>query len=172
MWLHMTSNSYGFEEFASTLARKEEQFVGLKLVGDISSIILGRSEVLGIFDRVARILPLTKHVQYLALRDCIGGAIGVSALSRLLATEYAALKWLNLSSNRLTSEDAEALGPVFAHCPSLTKVNLQGNMFLDAGVCALVPSLLKCKSLNNLNLGFNDVGALGMRALATVLVEN
>ncbi|KAK3282026.1 hypothetical protein CYMTET_10220 [Cymbomonas tetramitiformis] len=101
-----------------------------------------------------------------------GVKLPIGALRRNVITE------LDLSGERLRSEDAVILGAVLVFNTSLNTLNLIGNNIGPKGAKALAVALTPNAegvfntSLNTLDLTYNQIGAEGAKALAVALAPN
>ncbi|KAK3282617.1 hypothetical protein CYMTET_9653 [Cymbomonas tetramitiformis] len=101
-----------------------------------------------------------------------GVKLPIGALRRNVITE------LDLSGERLRSEDAVILGAVLVFNTSLNTLNLIGNGIGAEGAKALAVALTPnaegvfSTSLNTLDLSGNEIGSEGAKALAVALTPN
>ena len=102
--------------------------------------------------------------------DADTGDVFAKALKDL--KENAALQELDLDSNDIDDEDAQALADALIDNQALQKLYLLGNQVQDAGAEALARALRENAALQELHLVDNQIGDKGAQALADALILN
>ena len=121
---------------------------------------------------IARLLEPGSALASLFLRNNSVGADGARELAAALKSNTCLLK-LNLKNNALGEAGARELAGMLAHNTTLTELNVWDNQLGPGGARALADAVAEpgCRLLD-LDLGCNQVGNLGVAALAVPLQGN
>ena len=121
---------------------------------------------------IARLLEPGSALASLFLRNNSVGADGARELAAALRSNTCLLK-LNLKNNALGEAGARELAGMLAHNTTLTELNVWDNQLGPGGARALAEAVAEpgCRLLD-LDLGCNQVGNLGVAALAVPLQGN
>ena len=112
----------------------------------------------------------TCRLRWLDLGSNLIGDRGGAALGDALGPRVPITR-ISLRDNPLGVEACAALGAAAARCPSLRRLDLAHCGFGDAGVAALAAGFMSAPTgrstgLRVLQLGFNNIGEVGIKALA------
>ena len=123
--------------------------------------------------------PGGKHIKCLSIGDEQMGDEGVEALCRGLAhVNGGFLEWLDLSSKNLTSTSMTYLARTFGKSKHLKSLHLYRNSIGDEGLVHFMQQVMGTTTLacfpplELLDLSECDVGALGVKALVSCLVND
>ena len=78
---------------------------------------------------------------------------------------------LNISHNRIGDDRTCSLAKALKYCTNLTKLNIKTNGIGDDGACALADALVQCTNFTKLNISHNNIGDDGACSLAGALVH-
>ena len=97
--------------------------------------------------------------------------IGNAGTAISQSIKFLSLHELDISSNGIQCEDAQALADGLKHCFHLAILNISHNRIEDDGTCSLAKALMHCTNLTKLNIGTNRIGDGGACGLANALVH-
>ena len=78
---------------------------------------------------------------------------------------------LNIGHNQIGDDGTCSLAKALVHCTTLTKLNIKTNGIGDDGACALADALVHCTNFTKLNISHNDIQSRGACSLAKALVN-
>jgi Ran GTPase-activating protein (RanGAP) involved in mRNA processing and transport len=108
----------------------------------------------------------------LSLSGCYMGSAGARHLADGLSSKNSVVEKLDLSYNKLGTEEAGIFAPVLLANQNLKSLDLSDNTIGDAGALELDVALRQNNTLELLNLNSNGIGSNGASALADTLVAN
>ena len=97
--------------------------------------------------------------------------IGNAGTAISQSIKFLSLHELDISSNGIQCEDAQALADGLKHCFHLAILNISHNWIGDDGTCSLAKALMHCTNLTELNIGRSRIGDDGACSLAKALVH-
>jgi Ran GTPase-activating protein (RanGAP) involved in mRNA processing and transport len=106
--------------------------------------------------------------------DCSGNNgkfDGACHLARLLEAPGTRLASLRLGGNKIDVEGAKSLCAALTRNSSLTHLDISNNNIGDGAMLHLARALVKKRDLSSLVLCFNDISAVGMKALGVGLTD-
>ena len=113
-----------------------------------------------------------KHVQLLARLECSTVCslnIGSCDIGGVRTAAISSIHELDISSNGIRCQGAQALAGALKHCSHLTILDISYNDIGDRGACALANAIVCCTNLTRLNVCHNGIQGAGAKALVDVL---
>jgi hypothetical protein len=126
----------------------------------------------GTAEAIGTMLHNASALRELYLLGCYMGSAGARHLADGLSSETSIVEKLDLSENKLGTEEAGILARVLLANQNLKSLKLYHNDIGDSGAFELAVALRQNNTLEHLDLFSNQIGSDGATALADALVAN
>ena len=118
------------------------------------------------------VLAIHPALTALSLARCRLHDSGLETLVTYGVLRNGTLRYLDLSSSRLTEESGVHIARLLAANTTVATLKLSCNELHDNGAAAIAAALPQCSTLLELDLSFNGIGDKALRSLAYGLADN
>lgn len=124
------------------------------------------------FDRLCKIIECHPAIDMIGLAGCRGDLVGYDMLQSILTAGVSKLKYINLSSNDISTKGGVFLSDFLANNPILGRLNVQHNKLDDNDAMMLASALSKNTNMRDLELTGNLLTDAGWALLLKAIFDN